>query len=63
MVAEILEIKAHKRTYIFTSIRNINIHMFASKVLINSPRATLLKVYINHNILRENIGRWNMSKN
>jgi len=37
--------------------------MFARKVLINSPGATLLKVYINHNILRADIGRGNMPKN
>jgi len=37
--------------------------MFASKVLINSFGATLLKIYINHNILRANIGRGNISKN
>lgn len=43
-------------------MRNFNILMFASKVFINSTGATLLKVNINHNILRALIGRGNMSK-
>jgi len=55
-------IKAHKRIYILTYIRNISILTFAGKVLINNTGATLLKIYINHNILRAIIGRGNMSK-
>lgn len=44
--------KACRRVLIPTYIRSCNICMFGGKVLINSTRATLLKVYMNSEILR-----------
>ena len=44
--------KACRRVLIPTYIRRSNVSMFGRKVFINSTRATLLKVYMESEILR-----------